>query len=573
MARIFAAILFITVCVGTGSAATFTANGGVGTSTVGGPGADYPDLASAAEDFTTGPQAVTGNYTFLIADSTTETRQMAFGKNTNGFTVTLKPAPGVQPTIVFDYTKQNNNSGTFSATQGAPGQIIIGLNDLANTGAALEGGIVPTNNFVIDGSNTNGGTTRDLTFTIPTPGLINSRIIHILGSNDTVIKNCNILNNAGSPSFGVYVVVVKIPIAAASAATTYYNSTGTVITNCDIRALNNASARPIAINAIFDGQVTNAASFPTDGTAPIPSGYSITDNNVEGRNNAFYLNLAAGGTIARNTIRAVNGDSGVMSCVNHLNVRGETGWTLNVNDNVLTCTSNANATGMAAIRLGVSAGAPDGAGTYNVANNFITGPSATNMAGAFHQAIRGFSATSDYNIQHNSINFIDSGDLTATGDNVAAIALTAATRTGTASIRNNLIRLAQQDASGIAHAAAVGTLTTDGNNVALVGTATKFGRLAATDQPTLANWQAATSQEALGQTVDPFATTGSAWVNDTNLHFQPNNTKPVELNGGVGSGFTGVTTDIDGDARNATAPMPGADEVIPGSAVDHWSLY
>jgi hypothetical protein len=131
---------------------------------------------------------------------------------------------------------------------------------------------------------------------------------------------------------------------------------------------------------------------------------------------------------------------------------------------------------------------------------------------------------------------------------------------------------------GLSHPSPANLLTTNGNDVFLgpiAAPAGAFGRLAGVNQATLANWQAATGQEGLGQTVDPAATTGSKWssASAVDLHFDNPGVVPGGLNGGVATATTGVSVDIDGQTRNASAPLPGADEVIAGAGVTDWSMF
>jgi hypothetical protein len=277
--------------------ATFTANGGHGSSTVGASsGHDYLSLAAAGDDFTLSAQPVTGNYTFYLEGSLVEDRQIRFAKNTNGFTVTLRPVLGQETNVSFNYSSQNNGtSNTFEQTKGCPGQIIIGMKDLSNTANALNTGFVQTNNFVIDGDWTTPTYYQHLKLSLGPMAthFKNSRIIHILGSNNCVVKNCTIANESvDSPPFGIYVVSYRMPIENSVPATSVYPALGTVIHNNNITVPYVGTGKPIAFNGLYDGQIsaTGQNGMPP-GTAP--SGYQITNNNIYGRLNGIYLNYAA----------------------------------------------------------------------------------------------------------------------------------------------------------------------------------------------------------------------------------------------------------------------------------------
>ncbi len=74
---------------------------------------------------------------------------------------------------------------------------------------------------------------------------------------------------------------------------------------------------------------------------------------------------------------------------------------------------------------------------------------------------------------------------------------------------------------------------------------------------TLADWQTASSQDAMSFNILP------VFVSPTNLHLDPGNDALDSL----GMPIAGVSTDIDGDNRNGTHPDPGADEYTPVSCV------
>jgi len=75
----------------------------------------------------------------------------------------------------------------------------------------------------------------------------------------------------------------------------------------------------------------------------------------------------------------------------------------------------------------------------------------------------------------------------------------------------------------------------------------------ATDFATLSSWQTAMSQDANSKSTDP------QFVSSTDLHAQ------AVLLDGAAIPVEGITTDIDGETRNATTPDIGADEFTPAS--------
>ncbi|MCK9212847.1 MAG: hypothetical protein M0P61_18635, partial [Ignavibacteriaceae bacterium] len=121
-----------------------------GTFTVG-TGGNYATLNDAITELNL--FGIDGDCTFNILNDLTETSNICVGLNTKGHTITFKPAAGVIATVTFTKTADNT---------GASGNWVIGVPNLTTT-SGTNYGMVTTNNIVIDGSNTVGGTTRDLT--------------------------------------------------------------------------------------------------------------------------------------------------------------------------------------------------------------------------------------------------------------------------------------------------------------------------------------------------------------------------------------------------------------------------
>jgi hypothetical protein len=138
----------------------------------------YPTITAALFDLNN--LGVLGPVRFLFVDATypTETYPLtvnvvAPGVPTATNTVTFKPAAGISPTI----------SGSYAG----PVFRVIG-----------------TNYVTIDGSNTNGGTTRDLTIT--NVGTASTNVLQAGSVGTTpvdhfVVKNCNLINGTHRPAW------------------------------------------------------------------------------------------------------------------------------------------------------------------------------------------------------------------------------------------------------------------------------------------------------------------------------------------------------------------------------------
>ena len=512
---ILGAALFV---AGSASAATFSANGGVGSSTIG-SGGDYATLAAAAADFN-GATPVTGNYTFFITSNLSEPTNVSFAKDTAGFTVTIKPAPATTPVVTFTLLTDN---------AGPSGHIVIGSLTTAWT-------LTPTNNFIIDGSNTVGGATRDLTLTTSAAAISGSRLVRVAGAcNNVQVKNCKLYSLATSGS------VFAVDFSSRNQTATNYIPTNGLIENNDITVMGSLSGQ--GITAGVSGTVTSGQA---------QTGLVIRNNDVLARTRGLFLNVLADATIDNNRIKVNQSATGVASYgIWHFAANGATGWTMNITNNTINQLQSANATsggyGLTAIEASQSGG------TYNIYNNMIAG---YNYAGATpqDQLYRGIRAagTSPANIYHNSINMPAFASVTgATGGN--AVAIIAGTATD---VRNNIIKFdaAGAGAYAIYKSAATG-LTSDYNALSGAGKTAYYGSA----YPTFVAWQGA-GFDTHGKNIDP--TTGTSpgvWVSATDLRF-------TAFPGGLQQGtfIASVPADIDGNTRDVPRPYPGASETLPG---------
>lgn len=147
-------------------AAPFTGVG-PGSSTVG-SGGEYATLADAMTAVRTVGSLTGGNWIFYIVSNITETTDAHVGANLGTNSITIKPATGVTATINYSSASSSGLGQHFSI-----GRIVGPTN-------------IKTDNFIIDGSNTIGGTSQDLTFTSTA-----RRTFGIHGDSDNFqIKNC-----------------------------------------------------------------------------------------------------------------------------------------------------------------------------------------------------------------------------------------------------------------------------------------------------------------------------------------------------------------------------------------------
>jgi len=148
-----------------------------GVKIIGGTGTpDYPTLSAAIADLNT--KHASGAVTFLINGDLTETGGLEITDSalTGGNSLLIKPNSGKTPTVTFTAVTTSGNKANAGFTI---------------TGNTLSLGSV--GNVTIDGSNTPGGKTQDMTFAINDP--TNGRYcIRLSGNTDNVtIKHLKIV--------------------------------------------------------------------------------------------------------------------------------------------------------------------------------------------------------------------------------------------------------------------------------------------------------------------------------------------------------------------------------------------
>ena len=206
----------------------------------------------------------TGDVTFLITDDLTESANVVLGYDPGEeSTITIKPAPGTAPVITFLGTSDN------SVYNGA---LIIGLPEPDGGGASL----TFTRNIIFDGSNSDNGTTRDLTLRTDT-GALNSNIFRVIGDTDNIqFRNINFeINQPGNP-FNTFQVT--------SRADAVHN---------DIFIINNSFTN---LNA------NSARAIMTDGIVSAENGPRLTieGNDILTRRYGIWLREVGGNTTIRN---------------------------------------------------------------------------------------------------------------------------------------------------------------------------------------------------------------------------------------------------------------------------------
>lgn len=558
-------------------AATFSGSGGAGSSTI--PG-DYPSLAAAAADFSNSATPVTGDYTFLIAGDLIEPNNVAFGKDTGTNKVRIKPAVGTTPTITFTSTS------SLASSAGWNGHLVIGTTSTLNKLDQL----TTTSNFIIDGSNTVGGVSRDLTIkNTVAETTVGQFVIQVIGGCQNVeIRNATVVADQTTTNL---VEQIAIEVNSRRVGTISYHPTGLVIDNCDLRTPNAYNGQAI---------VCRQNSTATSGGGAVAAGGAqanmrVTSNTITGSLRLMWLGMNSDTVIENNTLRA-NAKLGLQyngymiqqpaGGVNSVN-----GWTVRINNNRFaeyeTVTTATSTVGSLTAMLYLSSDATSG--TYDIFNNTFGGfkyncPNTISTTGiGIYRCIvqASASAKSVMNVYHNSFNMPNFTQVTPQNEyyRYNAVMVGVTPWNGVLNVYNNIFRYEQNNGVVFDRAqAGTGTINSDHNTFYLGSTGRMAcfnvtGTNATVTYPTFANWQA-TGRDLHSQVLNPNAPNPPAtgkWISDSDLHFDAD---PGNLYAGTAYG---LAYDIDYEARSMTLPYVGADErstpLTALTAATDWALF
>jgi len=500
-----------------------------------GPGGSNPQFATLREAFNILNDATfTGDCNFYITSDITETYTPAVGLglaiNPTPFTVTFKPYSGVQPIITLNYPTDLNS--------GPSGALVIGI---PSKGNVTWDSLRTTKNIIIDGSNTVGGTTRDLTIQTSLTAQRNAFPLTIVGDvSDMVVKNTNIYYKAQGVSTSGNLFVSAVMLRSRNYLTVDWSPHNILFENNHI-------------SSNFDGVVQSAQGYGcyqtgTPNVINYPYNITLKNNLIEGKRRSIALYRAGSHDILGNDI-ILNQNIG-------FNISNEAVYAVDVDTNAVvnmdknkiskvSSLTNAATFGNTAISI-------ESFGTYNIANTMIYGfeLTAANPV-AFVRGIKNASASATLNLAFNSIYMNDLASIGTGTVSYQGIFIT----NGTNNLANNIVMSAETDFASycIYRELALGTLASNYNDFYPVSaTNGNVGFFNTTATPTLLNWQTASSQDPNSLSVNPL------FVSATDLHLL-NTTTPLM---GKGMAIPGVTTDFDGETRDSI-PEIGADE-FPG---------
>ncbi len=530
--------------------------GGPATATVGpNPGDDYSSLAAAAAAFSSVTGGINRPWTLKITGDTTETVASYFGNTFGpGASLTIKPAEFTQPTILFQI---------LSAPPGIYGDIVFGVTDGSVPTAVNDR---PSNgNYVIDGSNTVGGTTRDLTFIVPaTHNDPMQRVVRVWGDTENmVIKNLRVINRDSSGNSHC----IGIANGSTSDPTPVPRDVdGLVIENCYLEAIP-AGGSGFALDGSNGANNSLPAGFASENII-------VRDCTIVAKQRGLFA-LVASGAFYNNDIEVKDGTATTLTYAGIFPFTNNTtpGGTLSIYNNVVKMLK-VPSTSAAQGGIGIFVDSGMNGTTLEIYNNIVKDWAFTS-ASAVDLLYRGISigtASSTATIEHNSIDCAPNNTAVsaATAGRVGGIVVPVGLNAGyTVSVRNNIIRMGNTGTNAAClyfATPAGGTIVSEGNN--LVPNGSPLTAIAsAVNYSTLADWQGAGNDLPAtgGQSVDP-ASVNPPW--DVDLHFA---LKPVGLATVASSNYL---TDIDGDARPATGAYPGADEPPgPAAGVADWAIF
>lgn len=521
-----------------GSAAPYSSTGS-GSSTIG-AGGNYATISAACAAVTAAGSRDASEWTFLITGNVTETANSSLMCTVNpAGGITFRPQSGKQVTVTWPL---------LADSAGISGRIVVG-------GSTATATVKKTDNITFDGSNTPGGSTRDMFFVGAAAETTSGYFVTVAGNSDSFIaRNLSIqgLSTAANAS-----CIAFRPSFSDTGASGNYCPDNWIVDNCLLQQISSASGQGINGTAVR-GTVPSATAM---------SGWSITNNTFVHGSRAIFL-TSAGGNISGNTFRQTLGAANQDSCILHNSTNGATGWTWTIDKNVFDVITSPNVSpgdfGTAVMIVGPGSGA----GTYHITNNSIAG---FNFTGATsvdqnYQAIRvGGTSSMIVNIEHNSISMPNTPRATGvTAGRVAAISRTNATATpAVLSVKNNIIRFLQTTGNPAAvFAASSPNLTIDGNNIVTAGS-NHFGSIAGVTYNTFPAWQGA-GYDINGQNIDPTTTTGGAWASPNlnqmgDLHFLDAPTNLLKST--VANTSANSANDIDGESRGVTGNYyPGSDQ-------------
>ncbi|MDO7845441.1 T9SS type A sorting domain-containing protein [Hymenobacter sp. M29] len=498
----------------------------------------YATLTAAANAYSI--NTLVGATTFYLLDatySTAETFPIIFGNNPTASatnTLLVSPAPGVSPVV--------------TGTSGAPAVVLLSS----------------ARYITLDGANTTGGITRNLTLTSTNTGA--NAVVWVgsqgagAGSTNITVRNLNVVGGSMSntASFGIYASAAPSAAVSVPSTSTYGDDNDNLViqNNAVTTAYEAIYAKANGVATSYDGLQIVGNRI---GAAPTTTGTVSSDNVM---NRGIDLQGATAPLVSRNTILGMDATAA------SINIAG-----IELNTNVTDAVISRNSiSGLRQLNTG-------GWGAYGINVNSTTNVTNTEISNNVISDIltAAYTNSTTYNpfgirlaggtgikIYYNTVGL--SGSFTPTTNyaspsNISAGLLVTTTLATGLDVRNNIFANAITTSAAtstvksysVYYSAASVLAVSDYNDYYVSGPRGVLAYVGA-DAATLAALQTATGKDANSISTDPIFTSA------TNL---------LPISPAVASAGTPlpITIDFAGNTRSTTAPSLGAYQFVP-QAVD-----
>ncbi|MFZ1220314.1 MAG: hypothetical protein WAO00_13545, partial [Chthoniobacterales bacterium] len=457
-----------------------------------GPAGAFPTISAAAAAYNSRIQ--TGPVTFLLTDTSYTTGVGDDRTTGETFPITINGNPGASATNTLTIKPAPATSVSISPLAATPTAVFI-----------LNGADWVT----IDGSNTAGGTSRDLTITNTNISTTSAVIWgQTTGTADpatnNTVKNVNIAGNAATTTLAG----VGFAGSAMSSASLGTRNDNNRVQNCNITA---------AQFGIFsEGASATNKNFGT----------VITGNQVGGAGASaigrvgIFVGFDDGAQVTNNSISNV-------TAANSFDVHGIAVGSFTISTTAFTLAEAVNATITGNFVSGVvktdtfsAAGITFGTATYGttrIANNMVSGVNANGTSGDFAAGIFvGGSVTGPVQLYFNSVSMTGARDSASLATS-PSFALAVLGSNPVVDIRDNVLYNTQTSATAASLSYAIGlssiapftNITSNFNDFFTSGASAAFSRIGSlaqstgVDLTTLAAWQASTGKDANSISADP----------------------------------------------------------------------
>ena len=540
----------------------------------------------------------TGNWMYIASN----TIGFANANGTGTTTITGGDSNGLQ-NEVRGIDLQGASSGT--ATQ-VYGNVISGINQTSSRSSTTTG----LASFAGISASTAAGASATGEFDIGSNG---GNTIGSLDGSSTIVINASSTTASTAPIFGVLAFsgssdqvgnnkIGAITIQGTGTVTGFRGIFDGATAATTHAIYNNQIGGSGAGGAITDTQVGSYSLYGIQTSTAAVNIYGNTIQNMNGNSNGAGLVVGGGivvsststsavSTVSRNTIFNLSNNSGTAQTSIYgmdLTMSTTAAVTANlVERNFVHSLMNTSTDTTSQLYGMIIRGAnTTGTGSTTVQNNMVrlgvdaSGNSITSglLIRGIRDAAAGVGGNSNNSFYFNSV-YIGGSGVVSSSNTHAFFSDQTTSATSPRNIKNNIFYNARSNGSGTGKNYAIqvaGTapnptgLTSNYNDLYATGTGGFVGSFNSVDQATLANWQAATGQDANSISADPLFVNPNGNAAAVNLHILTGSPaigagNPVTAT--LVSPLTGILNDFDNYARSTTTPTIGAVEYAAGPAL------